>query len=50
LEEEDRPVYADWLDWSDIARVYGVTIIEDVELYENGDFVDCCGSYIYDNK
>ena len=30
------------------ARVYGVTIIEDVELYENGDFVDCCGSYIYE--
>ena len=48
LEEEDRPVYADWLDWSDIARVYGVTIIEDVELYENGVFVDCCGSYIYE--
>ena len=32
------------------ARVYGITIIEDVELYENGDFVDCCGPYIYDNK
>lgn len=50
LEEEDRPVYADWLDWSDIARVYEVTIIENVELYQNGDFVDCCGSYIYEPK
>lgn len=49
-EEENCPIYADWLDWSDIARVYGCTVFEDVELYRNGDFEDFRGSGIYELK
>lgn len=47
-EEENCPVYSDWLDWSDIARVYGCTVFEDLELYRNGDLEDFRGSFIYE--
>ena len=46
-EEENCPIYSDWLDWGDIARVYGCTVFEDLELYRNGDFEDFQGSQIY---
>ncbi len=47
LEEENCPIYSDWLDWGDIARVYGCTVFEDLELYRNGDFEDFQSSQIY---
>lgn len=49
-EEENCPIYADWLDWSDIARVYGCTVFEDVELFRNGDFDDFRSANIYESK
>lgn len=48
LEIENCPVYADWLDWGDIARVYGCTVFEDVELYRNCDFEDFNGTTVYE--
>lgn len=50
LEEENCPIYADWLDWNDIARVYGCTVFEDVELYRNADFEDFRSANIYEPK
>ena len=47
LEEENCPIYSDWLDWGDIARVHGCTVFEDLELYRNGDFEDFRSSRIY---
>ena len=50
LEEENCPIYSDWLDWGDIARVYGCTVFEDVELYRNGSFESYCGTSVYKPK
>ncbi len=50
LEEENCPIYADWLDWGDIAGVYGCTVYEDVELYRNADFEDFRSANIYEPK
>ena len=50
LEEENCPIYADWLGWSDIARVYGCAVYEDVELHRNGDFQDFRSANIYESK
>lgn len=47
-EKKNCAIYADWLDWGDIARVFGCTVFEDVELFLNGNFEDFCSATVYE--
>lgn len=47
---EEVPPYPDWVDWTDICRIYDVKIVVDDMEYRNGGFNDFCGATIYQMK
>ncbi len=46
LYEYEEYCYADYTDWSDIARLYGCKVVIDVALFMNGRFEEFCGATI----
>lgn len=46
LYEYEEYCYADYADWSDIARLYGCKVVIDVALFMNGRFAEFCGTTI----
>lgn len=47
LYEYEEYCYADYADWSDIARLYGCKVVIDVALFMNGRFAEFCATTIY---
>lgn len=49
-ECENCAYYKDWLNWGDIARIYGCKVFVDNDLYRNGKFEKFCGTAVYTPK
>lgn len=48
MDEYEDYRYCDWVNWSDIARLYDCRVIVDVDAFRNDGWYEFCGTTIYE--